>query len=117
MKFGLRFPSIKRRLAARLSWKRYLRHSAGLKAPKGFGALTNPKKAVYNYAYNRTSFSVDRLFKGSRRNGKSKDMGFFTSLFVLIIAVVIYEFFIDHWLIIISVCLSIFLIWYLLKRK
>jgi hypothetical protein len=27
----------------------------GLKAPRGFGWLTNPKKAAYNRIYNRTS--------------------------------------------------------------
>jgi hypothetical protein len=27
----------------------------GLKAPRGYGWLTNPKKAAYNRIYNRTS--------------------------------------------------------------
>ena len=35
MKFGFRVPSIKKRISARLSPKRYLRHSLGLKMPKG----------------------------------------------------------------------------------
>ena len=30
----------------------------GLKAPRGYGWLTNPKKAAYNRVYNRTSVSV-----------------------------------------------------------
>ena len=55
MKFGLRIPSLTKRIAARLSWKRYVRHSLGLKAPRGWGWLTNPKKALYNRIYNRTS--------------------------------------------------------------
>lgn len=63
MKFGIRTPSLKRRFAARTSWKRYVRHSLGLKAPRGFGLLTNPKKALYNRVYNRTSVSVDKLLK------------------------------------------------------
>ncbi len=58
MKFGLRKPSLKKSIAARTSFKRYMRHSLGLKAPRGWGWLTNPKKAAYNRVYNRTTFSV-----------------------------------------------------------
>lgn len=55
VKFGFRMPSLRKRIAARLSWRRYVRHSLGLKAPRGWGWLTNPKKALYNRIYNRTS--------------------------------------------------------------
>lgn len=64
MKFGIRTPSLKRRIAARTSWKRFVRHSMGLKAPRGMGIITNPKKALYNKVYNKTSVSVDDLLKG-----------------------------------------------------
>lgn len=55
MKFGFRTPSLKKRIAARTSVKRYVRHSLGFKAPKGYGWLTNPKKAAYNKVYNKTT--------------------------------------------------------------
>ena len=55
MKFGLRIPSLKKRTAARTSGKRMLRHNLGLKAPRGWGWLTNPKRALYNRIYNRTT--------------------------------------------------------------
>jgi hypothetical protein len=55
MKFGLRIPSLKKRIAARTSVKRMLRHNLGLKAPRGWGWLTNPKRALYNRIYNRTT--------------------------------------------------------------
>jgi hypothetical protein len=55
MKFGFRIPSITKRIAARTSLKRVVRHNLGLKAPKGLGWITNPKKALYNKVYNRTS--------------------------------------------------------------
>ncbi len=55
MKFGYRRPSIRKRVAARTSLKRYVRHSLGLKAPRGWGWLTNPKRAAYNRVYNRTT--------------------------------------------------------------
>ena len=63
MKFGIRKPSPKKMLAARLSWKRFLRHNLGLKVPRGWGWLTNPKKALYNRIYNRTSISLWSLIK------------------------------------------------------
>lgn len=55
MKFGYRTPSLNKRLSARTSVKRIVRHSMGIKAPKGYGWLTNPKKAAYNKVYNKTS--------------------------------------------------------------
>ena len=55
MKFGFRIPSLSKRIAAHTSWKRVVRHNLGLKAPKGFGWFTDPKKAAYNKVYNKTS--------------------------------------------------------------
>jgi hypothetical protein len=55
MKFGFRTPSIRKRIAARTSLKRYVRHSLGFKAPRGWGWLTNPRRAAYNRIYNRTT--------------------------------------------------------------
>ena len=55
MKFGFRIPSIKKRIAARTSVKRVIRHNLGFKAPRGLGWLTDPKKALYNKVYNKTS--------------------------------------------------------------
>ena len=62
MKFGFRIPSLKKRVAARTSWKRYARHSLGIKAPRGWGVLTNPKRAIYNRIYNRTTFGCLIIF-------------------------------------------------------
>lgn len=68
MKFGMRRPSIRKSFAARTSPKRFIRHSLGLKAPRGWGWLTNPKRAAYNRVYNRTTFSfwglLRALFRG-----------------------------------------------------
>ena len=49
MKFGFRIQSLTKRMAARTSVKRVIRHNLGFKAPKGMGWLTNPKKAAYNF--------------------------------------------------------------------
>lgn len=48
MKFGLRKPSIRKSVAARTSIKRMVRHNLGFKAPRGWGWLTNPKRAAQN---------------------------------------------------------------------
>lgn len=58
MKFGIRKPSLNKRIAARTSWKRVVRHNMGLKAPRGWGWLTNPKRAAYNRIYSRTTVDI-----------------------------------------------------------
>ena len=55
MKFGFRIPSISKRIAARTSVRRIVRHNLGVKAPQGGGWITDPKKALYNKVYNKTS--------------------------------------------------------------
>jgi hypothetical protein len=55
MKVGFRTPSLKKRVAARTSVKRYIRHSLGMKAPKRYGWITNPQKYAYNKVYRKTT--------------------------------------------------------------
>jgi len=54
-RFGFRVPSLSKRIAARTSIKRLVKNKLGLRAPRGWGWLTNPKKAAYNRVYNRTT--------------------------------------------------------------
>ena len=76
MKFGIRKPSPKRRIAARTSVKRAARHKLGLKMPKGGGFVTNPKKAVDNRIYNHTSVSADQLLHtGGTRASSNRTRG------------------------------------------
>lgn len=63
MKFGPRKPSLNKRIAARTSIKRQIVHRAGLKMPRGYGWIRNPKKFVYNKVYNKTTFDIFKLFK------------------------------------------------------
>lgn len=58
MKFGPRKFSLTKRIAARTSPARMVRHSLGVKAPRGWGWLTNPKRAAYNRVYSRTTFDL-----------------------------------------------------------
>ena len=55
VRFGFRVPSLKKRISARTSLKRAILHRAGLKAPRGWGWITNPKRAAYNRVYSRTT--------------------------------------------------------------
>jgi hypothetical protein len=63
MKFGFRTPSLKKRIVARTSIKRQVVQRAGLKMPRGWGWLRNPKKYAYNKVYNKTSFDIFKTLK------------------------------------------------------
>lgn len=66
MKFGLRKPSFRKSFSARTkgratrSLKRMLIPGYG---KKGMGWIKNPKKAMYNKIYRKTTFSIWDLFK------------------------------------------------------
>ena len=66
MKFGFRVPSLKKRISARLSLKRYIRHNMGLKMPRGTGIISNPKKAIYNKIYRKTTFGAKDIFHNTK---------------------------------------------------
>jgi hypothetical protein len=63
LKFGIRKPSLKKKIAAKTSIKRQLIHHAGLKMPRGWGWLRNPKKYAYNKVYQRSMFDIVKLIK------------------------------------------------------
>lgn len=66
MKFGLRTPSLKKMIKGRSSGrvKRAMKKSINpIYAKKGIGLITNPKKAVYNKIYKKTSFTLFDIFK------------------------------------------------------
>lgn len=63
MKFGIRTPSLKKRISARTSIKRQIVHRAGLKMPRGYGWLRDPKKYAYNKVYNRATFDMFSILK------------------------------------------------------
>lgn len=63
IKIGPRKPSLKKRISARTSIKRQVVHRAGLKMPRGYGWVRNPKKAAYNKVYNRTTFDIFKWIK------------------------------------------------------
>lgn len=96
MKFGFRTPSLKKRIAARTSWKRVVRHSLGIKAPRGWGWLTNPKKAAYNRVYSRTTVdpvkfiaNVAKPSSGKAVKSKSGSAGGVAFLLLILVGVLV----------------------------
>lgn len=63
MKFGPRKPSLNKRIAARTSMKRQIVHRGGLKMPRGYGWVRNPKKYAYNRVYNKISFDIFKTLR------------------------------------------------------
>lgn len=61
--FHVRQPSLRKSLAARTSVKRIVENELGLKAPRGWGWVTNPRRAAYNRIYNRRTVSVWSLLR------------------------------------------------------
>ena len=66
MKFGIRKPSMKRSFKARTTGnlkRKIKRKTIPGYGKKGIGWVKNPKKAMYNKVYNKTSFSIFKWFK------------------------------------------------------
>lgn len=64
MKMGMRRPSVKRSISARTTGKlkRNVKKSVNpLYGKKGMGYANDPKKALYNSAYNKTTFGTKQL--------------------------------------------------------
>lgn len=78
MKIGVRTPNMKKRVKARTTGKvkRAVKKSVNpLYGKKGMGLVNNPKKAMYNKVYNKTTISVDNLVmnksKGNNKNSSN----------------------------------------------
>lgn len=66
MKFGMRTPSLKRSIKARTTGKLKRQVKSAIipgYGKKGMGWIKDPKKAIYNKVYNKTSFGLWDLFK------------------------------------------------------
>ena len=72
MKIGVRKPSIKRSIKARTTGKIKRKMKSAVNpfyGKKGVGLVNNPKKAVYNKVYNKTTIGVkDVINKSSSKN-------------------------------------------------
>lgn len=99
MKFGIRKVSPKKRFSNKIkgkgtrSLKRMIIPGYGR---KGMGLITNPKKSAYNSIYNKTTVSVDNLFKKCNNSKAEKDQNSVSNILVifLLICMVIFIFFV-----------------------
>ena len=75
MKIGMRKPSLTKSLKARTTskWKRQAKKAIipGY-GKKGMGWVKNPKKAMYNKVYHKTTFGLSDLFKSSKKRTKNQ---------------------------------------------
>ena len=67
MKYGIRTPNLKKSIKSRSTGrlKRTVKKSINpLYGKKGMGFINNPKKAIYNKIYNKTTIGVNDIIKG-----------------------------------------------------
>ncbi|NQI44007.1 hypothetical protein HO607_03140 [Streptococcus suis] len=87
MKIGYRKPSVKKSLSARTTGraKRAIKSSVNpVYGKKGMGLLNDPKKAVYNKVYNKTSYNVFDAEKSNSNFGCSYAI-VITVIFILLL--------------------------------
>lgn len=66
MKFGVRKPSLRKSISARTTGRAKRAVKKALipgYGKKGTGVIKNPRKALYNKVYHKTTFSIFDLFK------------------------------------------------------
>ena len=66
MKYGIRKPSLRKSISARTTGraKRAVKKALIPRyGKKGTGIIKNPRKALYNKVYHKTTFSIFDLFK------------------------------------------------------
>lgn len=75
MKIGLRRPSFNKSFSARTSGRLNRKIKKALipyYGEKGTGKYKNPRKAIYNWGYNKSTFSIFDLTKRNKRANRSK---------------------------------------------
>ncbi|HJD08450.1 MAG TPA: hypothetical protein H9918_01460 [Candidatus Ligilactobacillus faecavium] len=66
MKYGIRKPSLRKSISARTTGRAKRAVKKALipgYGKKGTGIIKNPRKALYNKVYHKTTFSIFDLFK------------------------------------------------------
>ena len=76
MKIGIRKPNIKKSIKARTTGKikRQMKKAVNpMYGKKGMGMINNPKKAVYNKVYNKTTVGVSDMVRSGSTNSHSRN--------------------------------------------
>ena len=114
MKIGVRKPSLKKSFKAKTTGALKRKVKKALipgYGKKGMGWITNPKKALYNKVYNKTTVSAKDLVKSSLKNSKNSKraatlntqqsllLNIVIWFFVISIIMLFLPFFIGYWMI------------------
>lgn len=114
MKIGVRKPSLKKSFKAKTTGalKRKIKKALipGY-GKKGMGWITNPKKALYNKVYNKTTVSAKDVVKSSLKNSRNSKkaatpdtqqsllLNIIIWFFVISIIILFIPFFVAYWVI------------------
>lgn len=111
MKIGVRKPSLKKSFKAKTTGALKRKVKKALipgYGKKGMGWITNPKKALYNKVYNKTTVSAKDVVRASLKNSKkvatlntqqSLLLNIIIWFFVISIIMLFLPFFIGYWMI------------------
>ena len=114
MKIGVRKPSLKKSFKAKTTGALKRKVKKALipgYGKKGMGWITNPKKALYNKVYNKTTVSAKDVIKSSLKNSKNSKraatlntqqsllLNIVIWFFVISIIMLFLPFFIGYWMI------------------
>ena len=114
MKIGVRKPSLKKSFKAKTTGALKRKVKKALipgYGKKGMGWITNPKKALYNKVYNKTTVSAKDVVKSSLKNSKNSKraatlntqqsllLNIVIWFFVISIIMLFLPFFIGYWMI------------------
>ena len=114
MKMGIRKPSLKKSFKAKTTGALKRKVKKALipgYGKKGMGWITNPKKALYNKVYNKTTVSAKDVVKSSLKNSRNSKkaatadiqqslvLNIIIWFFVISIIILFIPFFIAYWMI------------------
>lgn len=89
VKFGIRKPSLKKSISARTTgqFKRKLKRAFNpYYGKKGMGWIRNPKKALYNKIYNKSTIEIESIFKKKKRKKVATESNIILKPFIWIIS-------------------------------
>jgi len=83
MKFGMRKPSLRKSISARTTGraKRAIKRDIILRLWQERHGVVNPKRAIYNRVYRRTTFSIFDLVKVASRKSVASNNGCCVTIF------------------------------------
>lgn len=117
MKIGIRKPSLKKSFKAKTTGALKRKVKKALipgYGKKGMGWITNPKKALYNKVYNKTTVSAKDVVKSSLKNSRNSKKAATADIQQSLVLNIIIWFFVIS---IIILFIPIFIAYWMIKSK